>query len=291
VNQTEAPGANGSRHPGGTKLEVQNLRIEYFDKVNKHQTLAVDGVDFAINAGEFFSIVGPSGCGKTTIINAIDGLLPITAGRILLDGRAVGAPGPDRAMVFQSPMLLPWRNVIGNISYGLEAQGTSPRVARSRAEELISLVGLDGFARHYPHQLSGGMQQRVNLARALAVDPEILIMDEPFASLDAQTRELMQSELLRIWNQARKTVVFITHQVSEAVFLSDRVAVMTARPGRIKEIVPINAARPRLAHMKREAGLIECEDRIWKLLRPESERADADERVGQESELAGSGRL
>jgi len=178
-------------------------------------------------------------------------LLPPTAGRIFLDGREVREPGPDRAMVFQDASLLPWRSVLGNVLYGLECQKVDRRSALDRARTFIDMVGLSGFEHHYPHELSGGMQQRVNLARALALDPQILLMDEPFASLDAQTRELMQEELLSIWQRAGKTVLFVTHQINEAVYLSDRVIVFSARPGRVKRVIPIEIERPRKLRVKR----------------------------------------
>lgn len=271
---------------GAVKLLARGVHVEYFDRRNKHRTLALADVDVSVRESEFFCIVGPSGCGKTTFINVVDGLLPLTGGSILLDGRPIGAPGPDRAMVFQSPMLLPWRTVQSNISYGLEAQGLSARSAAARAAEYVDLVGLRGFERHFPYQLSGGMQQRANLARALAVDPKILLMDEPFAGLDAQTREIMQDELLRIWQRDRKTVIFITHQVAEAIYLADRVAVMSARPGRILDVIDIEIPRPRAREQKRDPRMAEYEERIWRLLRPEALRAMSAERTGIGPEVA-----
>jgi NitT/TauT family transport system ATP-binding protein len=216
--------------------------------------------------GEFVSVVGPSGCGKTTFLSVVDGLVAASAGRILVDGQAVTRPGPDRAMVFQEASLLPWRTVLGNVCYGLECLGMPRREREERAAHLIDLVGLSGFEHHYPYELSGGMQQRVNLARALLVDPKILLMDEPFASLDAQTRELMQEELLRIWLQAKKTVLFVTHQIDEAIYLSDRVLVFTGRPGRVKETIRVEIERPRPLGVKREPRFHAIEDRIWSLI-------------------------
>jgi NitT/TauT family transport system ATP-binding protein len=210
------------------------------------------------------SIVGPSGCGKTTFLNAVDGLLPITSGSLELNGEAISKPGPDRAMVFQQPSLLPWRTVLGNVVYGLEMQGRTSKAERAeRARELIYLVGLGGFEHAFPTELSGGMQQRVNLARALATDPDMLLLDEPFAALDAQTREFMQSELLRIWGETRKTALFITHDIKEAVYLADRVLVFTKRPGRVKACVDVDLARPRELSVKREPRFLEYEDEIW----------------------------
>ena len=234
--------------------------------------LAVDGVTLDIADGEFVAIVGPSGCGKTTFLNAVDGLLPLTTGSLTLDGRQIDRPGHDRAMVFQQPSLLPWRTVTANVMYGIELIQIPKEEARSRAKRFVDLVGLEGFAESYPLELSGGMQQRVNLARALAVDPEVLLLDEPFAALDAQTRETMQQELLRIWNQTRKTAVFITHDIVEAVYLADRVIVFTARPGRVKEIVNVDIPRPRDLRVKREPTFVEIERRIWESIREESAR-------------------
>src|SRR6266404_8741591 len=201
------------------KLEAQDIRLEYQQPRTGSRLAALDSVNLKITDGEFVSIVGPSGCGKTTFLSVVDGLIPASGGRILVDGKAVTKPGPDRAMVFQDASLLPWRTVLQNVLYGLECLNVGAREAKERASHFIELVGLSGFEHHYPYELSGGMQQRVNLARALVMDPKILLMDEPFASLDAQTRELMQEELLRIWKAARKTVLFVTHQIDEAIYL------------------------------------------------------------------------
>jgi NitT/TauT family transport system ATP-binding protein len=245
------------------KLEAQDVRLEYYLPRTNTRLLALAGVDLTIRDGEFVSIVGPSGCGKTTFLSIVDGLIAATAGRVLIDGTPVTRPGPDRAVVFQDASLLPWRTVLGNVLYGLECQGIDGATARRRARHFIAMTGLEGFEQHYPHELSGGMQQRANLARALAVDPQILLMDEPFASLDAQTRELMQEELLAIWREAGKTVLFVTHQINEAVYLSDRVVVFTARPGRVKAIVPIDIERPRKLAVKRDPRFLALEDQVW----------------------------
>jgi NitT/TauT family transport system ATP-binding protein len=260
------------------KLEAQDVRLDYFQPRTDKRLTALDGVNLKVMEGEFVSIVGPSGCGKTTFLSVVDGLIAATAGRILVDGQAVTRPGPDRAMVFQDASLLPWRTVLGNVVYGLECLGTGKREARERASRFVDMVGLAGFERHYPHELSGGMQQRVNLARALVVDPEILLMDEPFASLDAQTREVMQEELLQIWMKARKTVLFVTHQIDEAIYLSDRVAVFSDRPGKVKEIVPVEIERPRALGLKREPCFHAIEDRIWNLIKEGSDRNRAVDR-------------
>ena len=248
------------------KLEAQDVRLDYLQPRTNSRLRALDGIDLKVMDGEFVSIVGPSGCGKTTFLSVVDGLIPASAGRILVDGRVVTKPGPDRAVVFQDASLLPWRTVLGNVRYGLECLKVGAREARERATHFINLVGLSGFEDHYPYELSGGMQQRVNLARALVVDPKILLMDEPFASLDAQTREVMQEELLQIWLKAKKTVLFVTHQIDEAIYLSDRVIVFSGRPGRVKQSIPVTIERPRRPAVKREAHFHGIEDAIWSLI-------------------------
>ena len=248
------------------KLEAQDIRLDYFQPRTNTRLTALDGVNLAIMDGEFVAIVGPSGCGKTTFLSVVDGLIAATGGRVLVDGEVVTKPGPDRAVVFQDASLLPWRTVLGNVLYGLECVGVPMREARERAAHFIDLVGLSGFEHHYPYELSGGMQQRVNLARALVMDPKILLMDEPFASLDAQTREVMQEELLRIWAQAKKTVLFITHQIDEAIYLSDRVVVFSGRPGKVKETIAVDMERPRPLGVKRQPRFHAIEDRIWGLI-------------------------
>jgi len=248
------------------KLEAQDIRLAYPQPRTGTKLVALDGVNLQVMDGEFVAIVGPSGCGKTTFLSVVDGLIAATGGRVLVDGEVVTRPGPDRAVVFQDASLLPWRTVLGNVRYGLECLGVRTREADARAEKHIALVGLSGFEHHYPHELSGGMQQRVNLARALVVDPKILLMDEPFASLDAQTRELMQEELTRIWEKARKTVLFITHQIDEAIYLADRVVVFSGRPGRVKDSIAIDIERPRPIGVKRQARFHALEARIWGLI-------------------------
>ncbi len=269
------------RHSGGdmrataVKLEARRVAIHYRRQRSGLNLIAVDGVDLRVDEGEFLSIVGPSGCGKTTFLNAVDGLIPIASGSLLLDGNEISSPGPDRAMVFQQPSLLPWRTVTRNVVYGLEMQHRAGRESRETAARLIDLVGLQGFADAWPSELSGGMQQRVNLARALATDPEVLLLDEPFAALDAQTRETMQQELLRIWGATRKTAIFITHDITEAVYLADRVIVFTARPGRIKLDVKIELPRPRDLRLKRDARFIDYERMIWETIREEVIRSES----------------
>jgi NitT/TauT family transport system ATP-binding protein len=226
----------------------------------------IDNLDLQIGAGEFVALLGPSGCGKTTLLRMMDGLTPIDAGAIAIGSERIVEPSGSVGFVFQADALWPWRTVSQNVSFGLEIIGR-PRVECQRtARELLELVGLRGYEHHHPHELSGGMRQRVNLARALAVDPEVLLLDEPFASLDAQTREVMQLELLRIWQARRKTVVFVTHQIDEAAFLADRVVVMSARPGRIREDIAMPFERPRKLALKRTPEFNRYVERIWDLI-------------------------
>jgi NitT/TauT family transport system ATP-binding protein len=243
--------------------------MEYYQPRTRGRLLALENINLTVDDGEFMSVVGPSGCGKTTFLNIVDGLIKPTGGRILLNDKVVTEPGNDRAVVFQDAALLPWRTVRKNVMYGLECRKIDGAGARKSAMEFIKMVGLAGFEDHYPHELSGGMQQRVNLARALSVDPEILLMDEPFAALDSQTREIMQAELLRIWNQAKKTVLFITHQINEAIYLSDRVAVFSARPGKVKDIIKIEIPKPRKLSVKRSKEFMDYEDHVWSLIEEE----------------------
>jgi len=209
----------------------------------------------------------------------VAGLEPASAGAVLLDGRVVRAPGGDRGFVFQSDNLLPWRTVFDNAIIGPEIAGRTGTVEKDRIRTLLRLVGLGGFENYFPRQLSGGMRQRVNLARALAVDPDILLMDEPFSALDAQTREIMQTELMRIWEEGRKTVLFVTHQIDEAVFLSDRVLVLARRPGRIREDIDIALPRPRALAIKRAPEFVAYVDRIWRLIEDDVRASVIEERV------------
>jgi NitT/TauT family transport system ATP-binding protein len=244
-------------------LSARGVHMEYRDRTADSTLVAIDTMDLDVGEGEFVSLLGPSGCGKSTFLKIVNGLLKSTAGEIKL--RSV-TKGREDAMVFQDSALFPWYSVLDNVAYGLVCAGVSRREARLRAAPFIDLVGLQGFGGKYPYQLSGGMQQRANLARALAVDSSILLMDEPFAALDAQTREVMQAELLRIWNAAKKTVVFVTHQIDEAVYLSDRVIVMAARPGRIIADIRIELPRPRQLDVKRTLEFGRYEEQIWKLI-------------------------
>jgi NitT/TauT family transport system ATP-binding protein len=252
-------------------LEARNVSMVFTRR--EWRVDALRDVSFSIDKGQFVSIVGASGCGKTTLLRIIDGLTRPTRGEIIIDGRPITRPGPDRGFVFQQDALFPWRTVLDNVIFGLEVQGTRKSEARARADRLIDLVGLSGFEHHFPHELSGGMRQRANLARALTIDPDVLLMDEPFAALDAQTREIMQSELLRIWRSNRKTVLFVTHQIDEAVYLADRVIVMTSRPGRIKAMLEVNIARPRSLAVKRTPEFLRLVDEIWQMIEEEVKAA------------------
>ena len=209
------------------------------------EVTALQNLDFEIFDGEFVSVVGQSGCGKSTLLKLLAGLLPASAGTVELNGRPLCGPSPEAAVVFQSPVLLPWRTVLDNVLLPIEFRGLARSRYRASALELLEMVGLRDFAQRYPFELSGGMQQRAALVRALVQDPRLLLMDEPFGALDAMTRELMNIELLRIWSQSRKTVLFITHSIAEAIFLSDRVIAMTPRPGSIADIITIDLPRPR----------------------------------------------
>ncbi|MGH2455057.1 MAG: ABC transporter ATP-binding protein [Candidatus Limnocylindria bacterium] len=228
---------------------------------------ALAGVDLTVREGEFVSLIGPSGCGKTTLLKIIDGLIPYEEGELRVMGKPVTGPGPERAVVFQNFALLPWLTVLENVQFGLQLRGVDRETREETARQNITTVGLKGFERAYPRQLSGGMQQRVGLARALSVDPEILLMDEPFGSLDAQTRNLLQADLLRVWDASRKTVTFVTHAMDEAVFLSDRVVLMATGPGRVSEIIDIDLPRPRTDETRISPRFVELTSYVWDRLR------------------------
>jgi len=251
------------------QVVVENLNV-VFPQPDGSTFRAVEGFDVQVEKGEFITILGPSGCGKTTTLLVVDGLVPPSSGLVLIDGKRVTGPSPECALVFQEFALLPWRTVEKNVMLGLELQRNfSSREMKEIALRYIDMVGLRGFRNHYPHQLSGGMRQRVGLARALAVNPEILLMDEPFGALDAQTREIMSSELLRIWEQDKKTVLFVTHGIDEAVYLGDRVVVMTGQPGRVKEVIKVNFSRPRSLEIKDLPEFVSLRRRVWDLLEEE----------------------
>src|SRR5258708_28273688 len=240
-----------------------------FRPPNRGPVRALSNFDIDIGEGEFLSIVGPSGCGKSTFLNVLLGLIKPDSGDIRMDGKPIAGPGTDRAMVFQEFGLLPWRTVQANVELGLELKGMAAEARRKVSQPLIEMIGLSGFESHFPQELWGGVKQRVGLARALATDPQVLLMDEPFAALDAQTRDLMQVELLQIWQQARKTVLFVTHQIEEAVYLSDRVMVMTKRPGQAKKLFDIPLPRPRDYEMRVTPQFNDLKLAIWQTLKDE----------------------
>jgi NitT/TauT family transport system ATP-binding protein len=249
----------------GTKIVVDHASKLFLEGT----VVAFRNIELSVSSNEVLCIVGPSGCGKTTLLRCVGGLLALSAGHVVIDGQPVNSPRPGVAIVFQHFGLLPWKTVVGNVAFGLKIAGVSGRQLLERVEYYVRLVGLAGFENHYPYQLSGGMQQRVGLARALATHPEILLMDEPFASVDAQTREVLQEELLRLHERERKTMIFITHSIDEALVLGDRVAVMATRPGRVKEILTVNFPRPRdPAAVRAEPRYTEMRNHIWEELRP-----------------------
>jgi len=251
-------------------VEIERVSKSFHKTVKDHTTevKALADVNLSIRENEFLSIIGPSGCGKTTLLKLIDGLIPYDSGKISIGGRKVTAPGPDRAVVFQSFALLPWRTVLANVEFSLELRRTSAQERTQIARGCLQRVGLSDFENHYPHELSGGMQQRAGLARALAVNPAILLMDEPFGAVDAQTRQLLQEELLELWQRERKTVIFITHSMDEAVYLSDRVVVMTPRPGKVTEVLDVPLTRPRITEeVRRDPKFAELTNYIWHSLK------------------------
>jgi NitT/TauT family transport system ATP-binding protein len=254
-------------------IRLEGLTIAYEKPREGGLFVAVNGLDLDVLRGTFVTIVGPSGCGKSSVLLAIAGLTTPSAGRVLVDGQPVTGPGRDRAMVFQEFALMPWRTVLENVRFGLELQRWNGEDLTARARRYVHLVGLSGFEEYRPHQLSGGMRQRVGIARALAVNPQILLLDEPFGALDAQTRESMGDELLRIWEQDKKTALFVTHGIDEAVFLADTVVVMSKGPGRIKDAIAIDLPRPRSIDVMDSPRFVEYRRRIRALLSAEVTRA------------------
>jgi NitT/TauT family transport system ATP-binding protein len=249
-------------------IEIRGLNKTFEGRSTPVQALR--DVSLAIEENEFITVVGPSGCGKTTLLRILAGLVGWDSGDVLVQGKSVSGPGPERSMVFQSFALLPWSSVLSNVAFGLELRGVPKLEREEKARELIDLMGLSGFASAMPFELSGGMQQRVGLARALAVGPQILLMDEPFSAVDEQTRRLLQEELLRIWESRRTTVIFVTHSIDEAVMMADRVVLMSARPGRIQEVIPVPLSRPRSDYIvtpegAQQLGVISA--RLWQELR------------------------
>ncbi|MFE2999126.1 ABC transporter ATP-binding protein [Nocardia sp. NPDC059246] len=255
------------------KLALTGVSKEFAVRGEQESFTALADISVDVRDGEFLVLVGPSGSGKSTLLDLLGGLGKPTSGQILLDGAPVTGPGLDRGIVFQQYALLPWRTARANIEFGLEAKGIRRRERREIAEHYLELVGLAGFGNRYPHELSGGMKQRVAIARSLAFDPEVLLMDEPFAALDAQTRESLQDELLRIWRATGKTVLFITHGIDEAVYLGQRVAVLTSRPGRIKAVVDIDLDRAGDPDIRSSERFRELRHHVWSLLHDEVARA------------------
>ncbi len=252
------------------RLTIDGVSHIFLTMDDQSGTKVLNNVSFEIKDREFVCLLGPSGCGKTTLLRIAAGLEPLHSGEISLNGVPIVGPDPKRGMVFQQYSLFPWRTIIDNITFGLEMQGNNTREKlREKVHKYLDLVGLDQFKNSYPHELSGGMQQRAAIARALANEPEVLLMDEPFGALDAQTRNVLQTELLKIWHQKNVTIFFVTHSVDEAVFLADRIIVMTARPGRIQEVIDVNLPHPRI-RTSPEANRIR--DRVLRLLQGENER-------------------
>jgi NitT/TauT family transport system ATP-binding protein len=248
-------------------VEVRGVNKSFPKEAGDGDLKVLNDVTFSLEAGTFACLVGPSGCGKSTLLRIIDGLMPPDSGEVVIAGDRVRAPSLDRGFVFQQFNLLPWRTVMGNVEFGLENLGVEKAERRRRAEEIIKLVDLEGFERYYPAQLSGGMQQRVGLARALAIEPSILLMDEPFGSVDDQTRMLLQDELLKIWEKSQKTVIFVTHDIEEALFLGDRIVVMRARPSQISRILQVPFGRPRTDEIRGTPEMGRLKQEIWEELR------------------------
>jgi NitT/TauT family transport system ATP-binding protein len=271
TDTTTTTDARAQGAPGTGKIEIDKVE-KFYRKTNRqgHEELvhALRDVNLSIGDGEFVSLLGPSGCGKTTLLKALDGLVPIDRGEIRVNGKKIDGPGRERAFVFQNFGLFPWRTVLENVVFPLESAGKPKAEREEIAKHYIDMVGLTKFIEHHPHELSGGMQQRVGIARALAVDPQILLMDEPFGALDAQTREVMQVELLQIWERTRKTAVFVTHSVDEAIFLSKRIAVFTPHPGTIEAILDVPFGYPRTeGDVKLDPAFAELRHKIWGMLR------------------------
>jgi NitT/TauT family transport system ATP-binding protein len=259
---------------------AQNLTVEYELIREKETLVALWDITLQIEAGEFCVLVGPSGCGKTTFINCVVGVVRPSRGKVFVGGKEIKGPGPDRAMVFQDYALMPWRTIESNVKFGLELQGRLNGETEANVAKYIDLVGLSGFEESLPHELSGGMRQRVGLARALATEPEVLVMDEPFGALDAMTREIMQAEFEKILARTKQTVVFITHSIDEAITLGDRIVVMTAGPGRIKKVITNPIPRPRAGiDVRNHPYYQEMREDIWRLLKSEQEQ-----QMKQESE-------
>jgi NitT/TauT family transport system ATP-binding protein len=262
-------------------IELEDVHKTYYG-ADGPPLLVLDGVSLTVKEGEFLCIVGPSGCGKSTLVNLLSGLDSPDQGQIAYRGTRT-ATGPLTTVVWQDYALIPWRSVLDNVAFGLEVRGVGKRERQAAARHHLARMGISGFEAHYPHQLSGGMRQRVGIARALTNDPEALLMDEPFAAVDAQTRLILQAELIDLWLRDRKTVVFITHNIEEAVLLGDRVVVLGHRPTRVVEEIDVPFTRPRGVEVERDPRFVDARVRIWELLKPRTAAAE------QEATLAGSG--
>ncbi len=279
LTDSPTPGPVATRAPC---VEVDNVFLGYPGRRRGEQVIACRDLNMTIYQGEFIMLVGPSGCGKTTFLEALAGLVHVGAGEIRVDGKPIDGPAKDRSLVFQSPSLFPWRDVYGNVIFGCQAQGRLDAAAKARAQAVIDLVGLGDVAHRRPRELSGGMKQRANLARALVTEPSLLLLDEPFGALDAQTREVLQDELVRMWQgsaiESSTTAVFVTHDVGEAVLLADRVLVFSKSPGTIVADIPINLSRPRTSQLRSSREFIAYHDRILDALygRPALTPPDAD---------------
>ena len=256
------------------KIHLENIHktFRWTAKGKEHVVPALGGIDFDVRPNEFLSVIGPSGCGKTTLLRIIASLATTDEGQVVIDGRTVTEPGPERAMVFQAFGLFPWKTVLDNVKFPLTVRKVPDKEATERARDHLRRVGLERFEASHPHQLSGGMQQRVGLARALATEPDILLMDEPFGAIDAQTREFMQEELMKIWSETQKTVVFITHDLDEAVLLSDRILVLSRGPGTVRRVVDVDLPRPRWEYdVRAHPNFAAVRHEIWQLLRGDLE--------------------
>lgn len=285
--------AGEKRGTGERSIIIKNISQTFRRKsvkgVATPDFTALSNINLEVDKGEFIAIVGPSGCGKSTLLDILAGLAPQSAGEIHIDGKLITGPALDRGIVLQGYALFPWRTVRQNVEYGLEVKKVPKEERQEISRHFINFVGLEGFEDRYPFELSGGMKQRVAIARALAYDPEVLLMDEPFAAVDAQTRETMQDELLRIWDDTKKTIIFITHSIDEAVYLADRVVVLSSNPGTIKEIIPVKLPRPRYkGDIKSSAEFVATRHRIWRLLQNTSDPEAVDGLFGDEVCLAGA---
>ena len=261
---------NAEQRPVSGQIDVRNLSVSF--DVGGKPMVALDRLSFSVRPGEFVCLLGTSGCGKSTVLNVIAGFIPPTQGEVVVDSWTIQGPGPDRGMVFQGHALFPWKTVWQNIEFGLKMTGLQEPERSRRVGHLLTLVGLRGFEQHYPAELSGGMEQRVGLARVLALDSVVLLMDEPFGALDAQTRMLMQELLLDIWEQSKRTVVFVTHDVEEAILLADRILVLTARPARVKQEITVPLTRPRNYDVVTTTEFVTIKQQALALIREESLR-------------------